>query len=133
MLKNLACTRLDEAKILLDNGKYEGAYYLSGYVIELALKACIAKQTEKYDFPDKRFVNDNHTHEITILLTNSGLKQEFKDEIQINGSLEKNWSHVKDWSPESRYKNNSKEDAVDLFSAVSDINGGIFEWIKQRW
>lgn len=33
--------RLDEAKILLDHGKWDGAYYLAGYVVELALKVRI--------------------------------------------------------------------------------------------
>lgn len=75
ILQSLAYTRLDEARILLDNGKYDGAYYLSGYVIELALKARIAKLTDAHDFPDKKFVNDNHTHELSVLLTNSELKK----------------------------------------------------------
>lgn len=44
-LQNLALARLEEVEVLLNNHKYSGAYYLSGYVIECALKACIAKQT----------------------------------------------------------------------------------------
>ncbi|MCP5119377.1 MAG: HEPN domain-containing protein, partial [bacterium] len=43
--QNLALERLDDAKVLLDGGRYNGAYYLSGYVVECALKACIAKLT----------------------------------------------------------------------------------------
>lgn len=54
-LKNIALTRLEEVEVLLKNRKYSGAYYLSGYVVECALKACIAKQTKRFDFPD-RFV-----------------------------------------------------------------------------
>ncbi len=42
-LQNLATIRLRDAEVLLDNGRYDGAYYLLGYVIECALKACIAK------------------------------------------------------------------------------------------
>lgn len=49
-LQKLARIRLKEAKVLLDNRQYSGAYYLSGYVIECALKACIAKQTRKERF-----------------------------------------------------------------------------------
>lgn len=49
--QTLAETRLQEAKSLLDNGHYSGAYYLCGYAIEYALKACIAKQTKAEDFP----------------------------------------------------------------------------------
>jgi HEPN domain-containing protein len=50
--QKLARIRLEEAKVLLRHGKYEGCYYLCGYAVEFALKACIAKMTERYDFPD---------------------------------------------------------------------------------
>ena len=30
------------------------AYYLCGYAVDGRLKACIAKQTRRYDFPDKK-------------------------------------------------------------------------------
>ena len=46
-LRKLAKIRLKEAQILLKNGNYDGAYYLSGYVVECGLKACIAKGTKK--------------------------------------------------------------------------------------
>ena len=39
----LAATRRKEAKRLLDADYWDGAYYLSAYVVELALKARIAK------------------------------------------------------------------------------------------
>ena len=42
--------RVKEAKALLDSGYPVGAYYLMGYAVECALKACIAKQTKRYDF-----------------------------------------------------------------------------------
>jgi hypothetical protein len=58
-LKNLATIRLKEVEVLLKNRQYLGAYYLSGYIIECGLKACIAKQTRKFDFPDKKTVMDS--------------------------------------------------------------------------
>ncbi len=45
--------RMKEAKVLLDRKCYERAYYLAGYAVECALKACIAKRTLAYDFPPK--------------------------------------------------------------------------------
>jgi hypothetical protein len=45
--------RLNEANTLLGGKCYEGAYYLTGYAVECALKACIAKQTQQHDFPIK--------------------------------------------------------------------------------
>lgn len=48
----LADIRVGEAKALLDLGHWPGAYYLAGYAVECALKACIAKLTKADDFPD---------------------------------------------------------------------------------
>ena len=42
-IKKLAELRLEEAQILLDNGKTNGAFYLLGYTIELHLKYKICK------------------------------------------------------------------------------------------
>ena len=53
-LKELTRIRRKEARLLLRNRNYEGAYYLSGYIVECGLKVCIAKQTKKCDFPDKK-------------------------------------------------------------------------------
>jgi HEPN domain-containing protein len=53
-LQELSNVRLKEAKALLKVGMADGAYYLAGYAVECALKACIAKETRRYDFPDKR-------------------------------------------------------------------------------
>lgn len=64
--KKLAVLRLKEAKVLLDNKCYEGAYYLAGYAVECALKACIAKNTKRFEFPPKpKFVQDLYQHDLT--------------------------------------------------------------------
>jgi hypothetical protein len=52
-LKALAQAKLDDAILLFDNKRYSNAYYLAGYAIELALKACIAKQFVADTIPDK--------------------------------------------------------------------------------
>ena len=67
-LQDLSKLRLKEAKILIDNGSYDGAYYLCGYSVECALKACIAKNTKKFDFPDKKSIEQSFTHELTKLV-----------------------------------------------------------------
>jgi len=61
-LQRLSRLRLKEARVLLREGMYPGAYYMAGYVVECALKACIAKQTSRHDFPDKQRAFDCHTH-----------------------------------------------------------------------
>jgi HEPN domain-containing protein len=49
--QQLAELRLQDAEALLQAGRYEAAYYLAGYAIECALKACIAKRTEAESSP----------------------------------------------------------------------------------
>ena len=67
--QQLAEERLLEAKALLDLRKWDGAYYLAGYAVELALKACIIKTLMPTDaFPDKEFSRNCYTHSIDKLL-----------------------------------------------------------------
>jgi HEPN domain-containing protein len=66
--QQLAELRLREAQALLAAGLPDGAYYLAGYSVECALKACISKRTQLHDFPDKKLVNDSHTHNLKELL-----------------------------------------------------------------
>ena len=47
-LQRISDIRLSEAKVLLDNEYYSGAYYQLGYSVECALKACIAKQVQRH-------------------------------------------------------------------------------------
>jgi len=74
--QELARIRLREAEALLEAGCFDGAFYLMGYVVECALKACIAKQTKEYDFPDRKTVNASYTHDLEDLLGVAGLKPE---------------------------------------------------------
>ena len=89
--------------MLLDNGSFAGAYYLLGYAVECALKACIAKQIKRYDFPDLTLVRDSHTHNLERLLNLSGLRNDLQREFQTHPNLEVNWTTVKDWSEQARY------------------------------
>ena len=130
-LKELALIRLEDARVLLDSGRYEGAYYLCGYVVECGLKACIAKQTEQYDFPDRRMVNDSYTHNLTKLIKIAGLPLE--QEMGKNEDFVDNWSVVKEWSEESRYEKISENAARDLHSAVVDVKYGVLQWIRRHW
>ncbi len=72
-LQTLTDTRVTDAKLLLDAGRFPAAYYLLGYAVECALKACIAKQIKEHDFPDKQLVLDSYTHNLEQLLRISGV------------------------------------------------------------
>jgi len=131
-LQNLSRLRIKEAKALIDNNLYDGAYYLCGYSVECALKACIARNTRLHDFPDKKVVNDSHTHEITKLLKVANLEIDLGNQLQ-NAKFQVNWNIVKDWSENSRYKKNSKLEAIDLYSAITSRKTGIMTWLKIHW
>lgn len=131
-LRELALIRLKEAKSLLNSRNYEGAYYLCGYAVECGLKACIAKKTNRHDFPDKNTVNESYTHELSKLLRLAGLDKRLNDASKKNKTLEVNWSVVKDWREDSRYKRFTDKDAVALYSAINGKHG-VLRWIKLYW
>lgn len=132
-LRELALIRLREARVLLKNGNYEGAYYLSGYVIECGLKSCIAKQTRRYDFPDKRTVDKSYTHDLTTLVKTAGFELDLDKEMRSNPGFAVNWSIVKDWSEASRYEKHAEKEAQSLYSAVANGKQGVLQWIKRHW
>jgi HEPN domain-containing protein len=137
--QKLSELRLKEAKALLAAGFPEGAYYLAGYAVECALKACIARKTQEFDFPEKKRVNDSHTHDLGKLLALAGLSEEMQLEFAADAAMEWRWGIVRDWSEESRYEMFQGGEADRTQRATLMINvigaryGGVMQWIKQRW
>jgi len=133
-LQSLADVRVQDAKVLLNAGRYSAAYYVLGYAVECALKACVAGQIRQHDFPDKQLILDSYTHDLTQLLRISGLATTFKERVAANKPFEVNWSTVKDWNEGTRYDSTISElKARDLFSAVTDGKDGVLTWIKTLW
>ena len=130
--KLLADLPADEARILLAKGKHQDAYYLAGYAVECALKACIAKKTKRFQFPAKAdYVRRLYTHELDKLLTLAGLDTQLEKDMAANKSFKENWSTVKDWTEESRYST-SQLNGKDMYNAVTGSDG-VLPWIKLRW
>jgi HEPN domain-containing protein len=133
-LQKLSRLRLGDAKILLDDGRYEGAYYLIGYAVECAFKACIAKQTKLYDFPNKSLTNSIYTHDLNTLLKFSGLENKHRDKSKKNANFELNWTIVKDWKEDARYSLEITRDKAEaLYSAVVSRKDGILPWLQRLW
>lgn len=131
--QQIATLRLREAKVLLDNHCYDSAYYLAGYAIECALKTCIAKQTQRYDFPDRKFVSDIYTHDLNRLMNLAGLEADYRIR-KADSVFERNWMIVKDWSEQARYEHGvSAAIANDYYSAVTSRRNGIMPWIRKWW
>lgn len=133
-LQWLAELRVREAGILVKNGCYEGAYYLAGYAVECALKACIAKQIREHDFPDRKFILDSYTHDLEKLLSLSGLRDVHTREAAGARPFALYWAAVRDWSEQDRYAVRIPEHrARNLFLAVTHEQHGVLQWLKRWW
>lgn len=101
-LRAIATARLEDAKVLSANGRADGAAYVCGYAIELALKARISATLNWNGFPETRGEFENFasfkTHKLDVLLALSGQEQRIKSD-HFN-----DWSPVAKWDPEARYK-----------------------------
>src|SRR5712692_8238276 len=100
-LRNIARARLRDSEVLFDRGRYDGAIYLCGYAVELALKARICRTLNWPGFPSTRAEFASYqsfrTHSLEVLLTLSGWEQKIKSRYPTE------WSVVADWDPELRY------------------------------
>jgi len=133
-LQQLAELRIKEARILLGGASYSGAYYLAGYAIECALKACIAKRTKENDFPDKDFVNRSWTHDLEKLLNLAELKDRLEADKKSNKDLDTFWAVVVNWEEDKRYELGiTEEEAKSLCDAISDPANGVLQWLKKSW
>ncbi len=132
-LRALSRVRLSEASALLDAGLPDGAYYLAGYAVECALKACIAKETQRYEFPEKKRVNASHTHDLKELVRVAELQNALRTATQSDPLLLKYWDIVEAWSEQSRYGTHSLESAGALIGALGDKDHGVIKWIKHYW
>jgi len=53
-LRAIARARLRDAQVLLTGKRFDGAFYLAGYAVELALKARVCRTLKWPDFPKER-------------------------------------------------------------------------------
>lgn len=133
-LQRISSQRRKEAAALLKARLFPGAYYLAGYAVECALKACIAKQTLRYDFPNKRMAAASWTHDLEELVKLAGLGPDLAKDVTSSPALALNWTIVKDWSEAVRYDVSiTRAQARDLYSACTARRTGILPWIRQRW
>lgn len=101
-LKALARARLLDADALLRARRFDGAAYLCGYAVEMALKARASRALKWAGFPEKtcefQGLQSFRTHDLDILLKLSGREQY----IKVN--LFPEWTIVSQWNPEARYQ-----------------------------
>src|SRR4051794_28325893 len=89
-LKHLASLRRQEAQVLYDAKLYDGCRYLSGYVLELALKARICRVLDFDEYPDVGELRRLYaTHDLDQLLKLPGLSR--KRAPQSRTTCEVSW------------------------------------------
>jgi len=100
-LDRIAQARLLDAQTLLSAGRFDGATYVCGYAVEVALKARVCRTLGWPDFPVTRAefqaYKSFQTHELQVLLRLSG------QESNIKANHYANWNIVAEWKAESRY------------------------------
>ncbi len=132
-LQLLARTRLADARTLLQAGRPDGAYYLAGYAVECGLKACIARKTQRHEFPDKKTVEASYTHNLKDLMKLANLELERLEEAKRNPLFRNHWDLVQQWSELSRYERHSSDVAKALVEAIGGRKNGVIAWIKRHW
>ena len=133
MFQRVALCRNEEARILFAAKQYGGAYYLAGYAIECALKAVICCQFQRHTLPSKKLVFDSFDHDLEKLLAVAGLKTDHDVTRKNDPIFELNWSIIREWRPESRYRTHTKDAAKDLIEAVGQGPSSFIDWVQTRW
>lgn len=137
-LQELTGQRVRDAKALLAYEQWSGAYHMAGYALECAIKACILKHLDETGiiFKDKKYLDKLSkcwTHDLVLLLDLANLTVDFGLARQANFQLEANWGVAKDWEEISRYERKTKEEARELFKAITNVPDGVLAWIQSHW
>ena len=121
-LRAIAKARLRDAQILLRAKRFDGAFYLCGYSVELALKARICQTLKWGGFPqvgnEFQGLQSVKTHDLEVLLKFSGIE----DRIRQKHMSE--WSVVLDWNPEKRYQSvgqSTKQQSTDMLTSAKRL------------
>ena len=132
-LEKLAELRLEDSLFLLKAGRSSSAYYLAGYAVELALRACISKLFQSNVIPDKSFVSAIYSHSLESLLGTAGLLPQFKADTITDTQFAAYWGIVSKWTEASRYEIWDQVSAATLIQAINDPAHGVFQWVKKHW
>jgi hypothetical protein len=92
----LSQTRLEDAKALLQAGRFAGAYYLAGYALEAAIKAVICQSIMAETFPPSK-VSGYYTHSLPALAETAKLLDQVTAYFG-NGTSPDKWKTVVRWS-----------------------------------
>jgi hypothetical protein len=125
--------------VLLAGRRYSAAYYLAGYAVECGLKACIARQFRRSEFPPRNTQN-LYTHEIDKLVIGAQLEGSLAEQKKNVRGFDENWSLVRAWTEQGRYQTWSRQQAEALLAAITEesserpeLSPGVMAWIRGHW
>jgi HEPN domain-containing protein len=126
--QELAALRLKEARLLLKANCPEGAYYLAGYAAECALKACIARRIERFEFPDLNKARESWKHDLSALAKTAGLEKDLAGALKRDPELNLNWQIVTNGSRGAAIKSGRRMrrvlSSVHLKIAIMEYSDG---------
>jgi hypothetical protein len=114
-------------------GEADGAYYLAGCAVECALKACIAHAFLRHTWPDRRFVQDIHTHDLERLVVLAGLRPRLEEAFREDRHFRARWDIVRQWESGSRYRSSEREETLNMYEAIAHARHGVLRWIRKHW
>jgi len=129
--------RLEDARALLNAGRWRGAMYMSGYAVECLIKTKLMRAYgcrnlhELEDELQRRNLLANQatvfTHQLELLLR---FTPTF-DRLRQNRKFWPLFNLVNRWIPAWRYTSDlaNRQDAEDFLEAVEDI----MNWLENNW
>jgi hypothetical protein len=132
-LQSVAEEKLLDAVLLAANGRFANAYYLAGYAVEVALKACIAREFRSETFPHPDFVKGIYTHKFGELVNRAGLRDALDTSKKADPVFGANWATVSEWSESTRYEAVDRETCMLMIDAVKDEPSGVLTWLRRHW
>ena len=114
--------KLADAEALYNAGRYDSAFYICGYAVEMLLKYKICKTLNWNDFPMTNREFDNYKslkiHNLEVLLTFTGAV------AFVQNTYTFEWGAVKTWNPEMRYAVSgivNRAVALDMISSTRTL------------
>lgn len=130
----LSDARLREARALMRAKQWSGAYYLTGYAVELALKAGVIEVLMGADrFPGRDFTRDCYTHDLRALVRLVGPGAAWDAARRADPDFRGNSETVADWDETSRYTRWSRAEAQGLYRAATDADHGVLPWVSAQF
>jgi hypothetical protein len=97
------------------------------------LKACIAKETKRSEFPELDRVKGSYTHNFAVLVKLADIDGSLRDEETNDPDFRLNWQLARDWSEKARYLKYTETKARALYRAITDRRHGVMRWLRRHW